>query len=195
MTYKKITAALLACAASVVGSAAANATTYVGSRTIGTGSVDLSITTDNTIGTLTAANILTYTIRLVNLDSTFTLTQANSAKLLTGTALTATATDLSFNFAQVGQFVFQAPSLGSSATFYCAQGVSSTCFDNLGAGEAVEANADYIFPRVARSGNQVLASASAVPEPASWAMMILGMGAVGGALRRRSKVSTSVKFA
>jgi hypothetical protein len=35
----------------------------------------------------------------------------------------------------------------------------------------------------------------AVPEPASWAMMILGMGAVGGALRRRSKVSTTVKFA
>lgn len=36
---------------------------------------------------------------------------------------------------------------------------------------------------------------SAVPEPASWAMMIFGMGAVGGALRRRGKVSTTVKFA
>jgi hypothetical protein len=36
---------------------------------------------------------------------------------------------------------------------------------------------------------------SAVPEPASWAMMIFGMGAVGGALRRRCKVSTTVKFA
>jgi hypothetical protein len=35
----------------------------------------------------------------------------------------------------------------------------------------------------------------AVPEPASWAMMILGMGAVGGALRRRSKVATKVAFA
>ena len=36
---------------------------------------------------------------------------------------------------------------------------------------------------------------SAVPEPASWAMMILGVGAVGGALRRRSKVTTRVSFA
>jgi len=39
---------------------------------------------------------------------------------------------------------------------------------------------------------------SAVPEPASWAMMILGMGAVGFAMRaakRKSKVSTSVRFA
>jgi hypothetical protein len=31
-----------------------------------------------------------------------------------------------------------------------------------------------------------------VPEPATWAMMIMGVGAVGGALRRRS---TKVAFA
>ena len=36
---------------------------------------------------------------------------------------------------------------------------------------------------------------SAVPEPATWAMMILGMGAIGFAMRRRQKVSTSVQFA
>lgn len=36
----------------------------------------------------------------------------------------------------------------------------------------------------------------AVPEPATWAMMILGMGAVGFAMRRRNKdVSTSFRFA
>ena len=33
-----------------------------------------------------------------------------------------------------------------------------------------------------------------VPEPATWALMILGFGAVGGAMRRR-KVQTSVRFA
>jgi hypothetical protein len=44
-------------------------------------------------------------------------------------------------------------------------------------------------------GTSFTADAGAVPEPASWAMMIFGMGAVGGALRRRSKVSTTVKFA
>ena len=39
-------------------------------------------------------------------------------------------------------------------------------------------------------------SAAAVPEPATWAMMILGMGAVGFAMRRRNKnVSTTVRFA
>lgn len=33
-----------------------------------------------------------------------------------------------------------------------------------------------------------------VPEPATWALMILGFGAIGGALRRK-RVSTSVRFA
>ena len=36
--------------------------------------------------------------------------------------------------------------------------------------------------------------AAAVPEPASWAMMILGMGAIGYAMRRR-KVATRVSYA
>ncbi|WP_445190795.1 PEPxxWA-CTERM sorting domain-containing protein [Sphingomonas sp. Tas61C01] len=37
--------------------------------------------------------------------------------------------------------------------------------------------------------------AAAVPEPASWALMIMGFGAVGNAMRRRSAVQTSVSFA
>ena len=35
---------------------------------------------------------------------------------------------------------------------------------------------------------------AAVPEPASWALMIGGVGAVGGALRRRAKVAARVRF-
>jgi hypothetical protein len=35
--------------------------------------------------------------------------------------------------------------------------------------------------------------AGAVPEPATWAMMILGFGAIGGSMRRR--IRTSVRFA
>ncbi|WP_262408456.1 choice-of-anchor E domain-containing protein [Sphingomonas sp. JC676] len=39
-------------------------------------------------------------------------------------------------------------------------------------------------------------AAGAVPEPASWAMMMLGIGAVGGAMRRRrSAVTTTVRYA
>ncbi|MGK6323465.1 PEPxxWA-CTERM sorting domain-containing protein [Sphingomonas sp. DT-51] len=39
------------------------------------------------------------------------------------------------------------------------------------------------------------ATPAAVPEPATWAMMILGMGAVGYAMRRRQKVTAKVRFA
>ena len=40
-----------------------------------------------------------------------------------------------------------------------------------------------------------IASAMAVPEPATWALMILGFGAVGGAMRRRHAVKAKVSFA
>lgn len=35
----------------------------------------------------------------------------------------------------------------------------------------------------------------AVPEPASWAMLIAGFGVMGGALRRRAAVRTTVRYA
>ena len=43
--------------------------------------------------------------------------------------------------------------------------------------------------------NIVVDAAGAVPEPASWAMMILGLGAVGFAMRRRQNVRTTVSYA
>jgi len=38
-------------------------------------------------------------------------------------------------------------------------------------------------------------AASAVPEPTTWGMMLLGFGAMGYSMRRRSKVETNVQFA
>ena len=40
-----------------------------------------------------------------------------------------------------------------------------------------------------------VASSAAVPEPATWGMMILGFGVAGYAMRRRAKVRTDVSFA
>lgn len=43
--------------------------------------------------------------------------------------------------------------------------------------------------------NLQLSSTAAVPEPATWAMLMLGFGALGYGMRRRPKVSTGVRFA
>lgn len=40
-----------------------------------------------------------------------------------------------------------------------------------------------------------VAIAAAVPEPATWAMMILGFGVIGGALRRAKRTTARVAFA
>ena len=39
------------------------------------------------------------------------------------------------------------------------------------------------------------AATGAVPEPATWAMMMLGFGGMGYAMRRKNKVATRIKFA
>ena len=56
-------------------------------------------------------------------------------------------------------------------------------------------NGGLAFYGADRLGTVELAAAGGVvPEPATWAMMIVGVGAVGGAMRRR-RVSTRVSFA
>lgn len=58
---------------------------------------------------------------------------------------------------------------------------------------ALRDNQSLCFTRSANAA--CLAIADAVPEPATWAMMISGFGLIGGALRRRPRASTSIRFA
>jgi hypothetical protein len=43
--------------------------------------------------------------------------------------------------------------------------------------------------------NIVLADVPAVPEPATWAMMLIGFGLIGFVARRARKVKTTVLYA
>ena len=43
--------------------------------------------------------------------------------------------------------------------------------------------------------DNLVATTAPVPEPASWAMMMLGFGAMGATLRGRRKLSATVRFA
>lgn len=60
----------------------------------------------------------------------------------------------------------------------------------VGVGSSLQLRGDNI-------GYQLLGTArvGAVPEPATWAMMLLGFGAIGFAMRKRSNVRTTVRYA
>lgn len=51
----------------------------------------------------------------------------------------------------------------------------------------------YLFNLI--NGDTITVNVGAVPEPATWALMTLGMAAVGFAMRRRRKVATTLRLA
>jgi PEP-CTERM motif-containing protein len=172
----------------IAAASAADATIYVANRTVGsTGSVSLSITTDDTVGALTPANILAFNIFVSDGVNNFTLTEANSIAFAVGLDLTATATDLSFNYDGAGYFIFRAP-LGGGP-FLCLQ-AATPCFDFAAPGEGLEpVSPDNVYEITRYTGTQIVASVAegGVPEPATWAMMLVGFGAIGMAMRRNRR--------
>ena len=80
---------------------------------------------------------------------------------------------------------------GNGLGFSTAAGSAVNLFVTNGTGYRVNAGG--------LSTGLVTASASAVtaavPEPATWAMMLLGFGGIGFAMRHRSKVRTTVAYA
>ncbi|MEO6716269.1 MAG: PEPxxWA-CTERM sorting domain-containing protein, partial [Novosphingobium sp.] len=44
------------------------------------------------------------------------------------------------------------------------------------------------------SQNQIYITSGGVPEPSTWAMMLLGFGMIGFAMRKRSNMRTAVSY-
>lgn len=186
--------ALTALVVSLAAAAPVNAATYVFNDSVGVGSASGSITTNDALGVLTTADITGFNITINDGVGSFVLTDANAGRLVLGAALTATATGLFFNFSAAGTnaLLFQNPGIGSSINFFCLQ--SSGCYSpNVGSGEGLRLQGAVLSN--SRQGNVQFAQVvgGGVPEPATWAMLLAGFGAVGFALRRKPRAR--VRFA
>ncbi len=199
-------------AIALMTAAPAQAITYVGARAIGDAMAQLSITTDNTLGGLTTANITDWTIQLSNSLNNATLFgplsgNNSSVLILTDFALAtnansnliATASDLQFNFDGNGFLAFLA---GGSANGFSYLLNGATGKGQCGGGGVFECvvfvnNFNVSFDRNSPTGLQELALAvpGGVPEPTSWALMIAGFGLIGAALRGANvRTRTTIHF-
>jgi len=157
-----------------------------------TDTVDGTITTDGTIGVIAASDIVSWDLNLIDgLDSAndFELTTADSSLVEdTGSALSATATGLSFNYSGTGEFLIQANSPGPYS------GYSYFCFSTGGACLAGESIAPQFIGTdgvvatgaAAPTGMQPLdQSPSGVPEPSAYGILLTGLLCLGGGLKRK----------
>jgi len=200
---------MLAAALAALGLAASSvqATVYTVNDTVGAGGVTGSITTDGSLGILGSTAITDWNLTLNDGSSTFNLhgplSGANSQlDDNSGLALTATAAGLFFNFASTaGSFVlFQAPAVGSGINFWCINDVNSPCgssFVSSSSNEILRVGTGAVISQAYSGVVQIATTVGTapngggVPEPATWAMMLLGFGGVGALLRRRRERSTT----
>ncbi|MFD1787585.1 PEPxxWA-CTERM sorting domain-containing protein [Sphingomonas floccifaciens] len=187
--------ASIACAAVAVAVATpASAAVYTFNTSVGAGSATGSITTDDTIGVLSGANITAFNILINDGADSFTVTNNNGSVLIGGNALTATSTGLSFDFSAQGAnyALFQNPFPGSSVNYFCLQTVG--CYFPAEAGIGIRLQGELLNSSLSGNVQFAQAAAAAVPEPATWAMMLIGFGGIGASMRRRKQVA-AVNFA
>jgi hypothetical protein len=179
-------AVTLALIPALLGAAAAQAgaIVYHVDQTIGDGSVVGTIQTDGAFGVLGASDITSWNLNLNGVGASLNLTPLNSHVLDDGVDVTATATDLFFNFsgADGARLLFQTGG-EDGEQYYCDAAAAADCFQ--GATVAPITIFDPSAQHVPEEGNQIIGVAGGVPEPATWAMFVAGVAALGAALRRR----------
>jgi hypothetical protein len=186
MRIKSTAAACAALIALLSTSASANIV-YGVDLTSGTTSVVGQITTDGlTTGALATNDIVGIDVVISNSAGSTTLTALNGVNV-TGGDLTATSSGLFYNFSSLdsASFFFITNFSGSLLCFN-----NSAALCNGGSHSAVDVSIASTSSFILESGNVEIGAVavSAVPEPSTWAMMILGFAGVGFlAYRRKAK--------
>ncbi|MEY2883105.1 MAG: hypothetical protein RL490_829 [Pseudomonadota bacterium] len=202
--FRNAIRAALPVAAALLATAANASITYSGNvapiRQFGAGvlTVDYAITTDGTLGSITIASITNYSVTFNHNGTISTYATTNQpADSWPETRLLATATTLSMDFTRVNGAINQF-TLGPDAPL---KQITFSSHENeiLGPPHLGGITAFYIVsPAIYAgystpgSGVQLIGTAAtAVPEPASWALLIAGFGLTGANLRRRRALATA----
>jgi hypothetical protein len=192
---KSVTGMALICVLLLSRLANAGAIQYTVNQTIGAASVTGTITTDGTIGTLAAIDIIAWQLQLY--DGSVASSLMNGANggnvVVAGTALTATQTTLTYNYGLgfPNDFYIYDTGLGGEVCYTS----YSNCWGPPGVGVYnVQRNGQSHY--IAQSGLQLIASEGVpAPEPATFALLGFGLVALRLAKNhtRNKKISSSAK--
>ncbi|MGA2909822.1 MAG: PEP-CTERM sorting domain-containing protein [Terracidiphilus sp.] len=169
--------------------------TYAVNESIGaTGSVNGTITTDGTVGFLSASNIVGWDLTLNDGTDTATINSADSAvATFGGPGLEGSSTNLSFNythaeetgaaliFQESGEDVFY---LGAYLPF---DGLNTLTISNVGGDEVTLYDNEP-------SSFVVIANVVPVPEPGTGGLMLIGAGLLGLMMAWRTTISNKNGF-
>jgi hypothetical protein len=175
-----------------VGVCGAATIIYNVNQTIGAGSLTGTIQTDGATGALGQIDVTGWNLQLNGVSASLNLTNGNSHVFLQGSDVTATATNLFFNFSggDQGYLLFQV-NFGSGAQYTCeATANTGVCAQGASVVPQTISNASAQF--AAETGNQIIGTAAVagVPEPSTWAMMLLGFAGLGFAFRQSRRRET-----
>ena len=157
-------------------------------RIIDAGTVTGSIETDGALGVLAEANITGWTLTLTapNLDGgspdVIFLGSVLGSHLISGAGLTATTTQLLFDFGLAGQHFLLISGNDTTQNFWCLETANASCTGN-GIGEHMGwpagevGGAQAAAQSVVHTGNIVIAEVQSVPVPA--AIWLFGSGLLG----------------